>query len=154
MGATGLRFYKNIETPTYIHMCREYIDVLMLFNTAHDCDVTTCSISFDTAWVYFSVGIELLKDVDSNAKDYSYQHKYPEFPEVPRPILAAAWESNNYDAVDVLLEMEPDTRALWTDDAESKNPPKPLFFQVKFRPNPWGVFSGKNPPKTPGFIFT
>lgn len=75
-------------------------------------------------------GIELLKDVDSNAMDYSYQHKYPEFPEVPRPILAAAWESNNYDAVDVLLEMEPDTRVLWTDDAESKNPPKPLFFQV------------------------
>lgn len=71
-----------------------------------------------------------MKDVDSNAMDYSYQHKYPEFPEVPRPILAAAWESNNYDAVDVLLEMEPDTRVLWTDDAESKNPPKPLFFQV------------------------
>uniref|UniRef100_A0A8W8HLX3 Uncharacterized protein n=1 Tax=Magallana gigas TaxID=29159 RepID=A0A8W8HLX3_MAGGI len=80
------------------------------------------------SWV--KQGIELLKDVDSNAMDYSYQHKYPEFPEVPRPILAAAWESNNYDAVDVLLEMEPDTRVLWTDDAESKNPPKPLFFQI------------------------
>jgi hypothetical protein len=62
--------------------------------------------------------------------DYSYQHRYPEYPEVPRPILAAAWESNNYDAVDVLLDMEPDTRVLWTDDAESKNPPKPVFFQV------------------------
>ena len=140
MGAVGWRFYKNLRRQHVSISVANIYYVLLLFNTAHDCDMTTCSISLYAD--YFLVGIELLKDVDSNAKDYSYQHKFPEFPEVPRPILAAAWESNNYDAVDVLLEMEPDTRALWTDDAESKNPPKPLFFQVKIRPNPDGGGGG------------
>ena len=72
---------------------------------------------------------ELLKAVDCNAKDYSYQYSYPHYPEVPRPLLAAAWESNNYDAVDVLMDMTPNTRVLWTN--QSDMPARPLFFHVR-----------------------
>lgn len=75
-------------------------------------------------------GTELMKHVDPNAKDFSYQHSYPEYPEVPRPLLAAAWESNNYDAVDVLMDMNPNTRMLYSNEDEKLNPPKPIFFQV------------------------
>lgn len=73
---------------------------------------------------------ELLKNVDVNTRDFSYQHSFPEFPETPRPLLASAWESNNFDAVDVLMCMKPDTRILWTNEESSRNPPKPIFFQL------------------------
>lgn len=73
---------------------------------------------------------ELLKSVDVNTRDFSYQYAYPEYPETPRPLLASAWESNNFDAVDVLMNMKPDTRVLWTYEGSSKNPPKPVFFQL------------------------
>ncbi|XP_062571871.1 uncharacterized protein LOC134233834 [Saccostrea cucullata] len=113
----------DIHKVDLLHMIEEYE------NPNEMCLALNAGFGFIVkSWV--KQGIELLKGVDCDAKDYSYQHKYPEFPEVPRPILAAAWESNNYDAVDVLLDMEPDTRVLWTDDTESKNPPKPLFFQI------------------------
>ena len=73
---------------------------------------------------------ELLKNVDVNTRDFSYQHSYPEFPETPRPLLASAWESNNLEAVDVLMDMNPDTRILWSNEASTKNPPTPIFFQL------------------------
>lgn len=73
---------------------------------------------------------ELLKNVDVNTRDFSYQHSYPEFPETPRPLLASAWESNNLEAVDVLMDMNPDTRILWSNEESTKNPPTPIFFQL------------------------
>lgn len=78
--------------------------------------------------MFLLLDAELLKNVDVNTKDFSYQYAYPEFPEHPRPLLASAWESNNLDAVDVLMNMKPDTRVLWT--YEERSPPKPVFFQV------------------------
>lgn len=84
---------------------------------------------FNTYYILYT-GTELMKHVDPNAKDFSYQHSYPEYPEVPRPLLAAAWESNNYDAVDVLMDMNPNTRMLYSNEDEKSNPPKPIFFQV------------------------
>jgi len=73
-----------------------------------------------------------MKNVDVNTKDYSYQYDFPDYPEVPRPLLAAAWETNSFDTVDVLMDMKPDTRVLYTNRKESECPPKPLFFQVCF----------------------
>lgn len=70
----------------------------------------------------------IITNMDVNAKDYGYQYHYKEYPASPRPVIAASWESNNYEAVDVIMELKPDTRVLWTPD--SKNPPKPVFFQV------------------------
>ena len=69
--------------------------------------------------------------MDVNTKDYSYQYHYKDYPEVPRPVIAASWESNSFEAVDVIMELNPNTRVLWTAGPESKNPPKPVFFQVR-----------------------
>lgn len=75
-------------------------------------------------------GTDLVKSVDPNTSDYSYQYNYPDSPEVPRPLLAAAWETNSYDTVDVLMDMNPNTRALYSNEPDTVNPPKPLFFQL------------------------
>lgn len=71
-----------------------------------------------------------MKTTNPNACDYSYQYEYPSYPPVPRPLLAACWETNSLDTVDVIMNMNPDTRVPYTYEDESKNPPKPLFFQV------------------------
>ena len=89
-----------------------------------------CIISINCIRYWYLIDAELLKNVDVNTRDFSYQHSYPEFPETPRPLLASAWESNNLEAVDVLMDMNPDTRILWSNEASTKNPPTPIFFQV------------------------
>jgi len=68
--------------------------------------------------------------MDVNTKDYCYQYHWRDTPLAPRPLVAASWESSSYDSVDVIMELNPDTRVLWTPDNEAKNPPKPVFFQV------------------------
>ena len=72
----------------------------------------------------------IINNMDVNTKDYSYQYHFQEYPEVPRPVVAASWESNSYESVDVIMELNPNTRVLWTPGPESKNPSKPVFFQV------------------------
>ncbi|KAL5005264.1 hypothetical protein ScPMuIL_018720 [Solemya velum] len=71
-----------------------------------------------------------LSNIDVNTKDHSYQYQYPSYPEVPRPLLASAWESDSYEAVDVLMDLRPDTRTLYSNESEEKNPEKPIFFQL------------------------
>lgn len=68
--------------------------------------------------------------MDVNTKDFCYQYHWHDTPVVPRPLVAASWESNSYEAVDVIMELSPDTRVLWTPENESQNSPKPVFFQV------------------------
>lgn len=70
--------------------------------------------------------------MDVNSKDYCYQFHWRDTPVSPRPVIAASWESNNFEAVDVIMELNPDTRVLWTPENESINPPKPVFFQVRY----------------------
>ncbi|XP_041369600.1 uncharacterized protein LOC121383575 [Gigantopelta aegis] len=71
-----------------------------------------------------------MNNIDINTRDYSYQYRYPDYPEVPQPLLAALWEKDIFEIVDILMEMKPDTSVLYSNEPESKSPPKPLFFQV------------------------
>lgn len=103
-----------------------------LFSNPGECRTYKACILLKRTVVFIYIDAELLKSVDVNTRDFSYQYAYPEYPETPRPLLASAWESNNFDAVDVLMNMKPDTRVLWTYEGSSKNPPKPVFFQVFF----------------------
>ena len=68
--------------------------------------------------------------MDVNTKDHSYQFHWKDTPVCPRPVIAASWESNSYESVDVIMELNPNTRVLWTQDHEVNMPPKPIFFQV------------------------
>lgn len=70
-----------------------------------------------------------MDNIDINSKDHSYQYRYPEYPEVPLPILAALWEGNMEENIAILLEMGVDTSVLFSYNPEVE-PPKPLFFQV------------------------
>ncbi|XP_060065525.1 uncharacterized protein LOC132545870 [Ylistrum balloti] len=67
--------------------------------------------------------------IDINVTDYSYQYRYPDYPEVPLPVLAALWEGDMEDNIAVLLGMGVDTSVLFSYNPEVE-PPKPLFFQV------------------------
>ena len=71
-----------------------------------------------------------MNNIDINTRDVSYQYRYPDYPEVPQPLLAALWEKDIYEVVDILMEMKPDTSVLYSHEPESKSAPKPLFFQV------------------------
>ena len=73
----------------------------------------------------------IISNMDVDTKDHSYQYHFREYPEVPRPVIAASWESSSYESVDVIMELNPNTRVLWTPGPESTNPPKPVFFQVR-----------------------
>ena len=76
----------------------------------------------------------IINNMDVNTKDCSYQYKHRDYPEAPRPLLAASWESGNLDTVNAIMELKPDTRTLWSPEYESKNRPKPVFFQVSIIP--------------------
>ncbi|XP_052276622.1 uncharacterized protein LOC127875909 isoform X2 [Dreissena polymorpha] len=72
----------------------------------------------------------IINNMDVNTKDFCYQYHWRDTPVSPRPLLAASWESNSFEAVDVIMELNPDTRVLWSMDVDTKNPPKPVFFQL------------------------
>lgn len=65
---------------------------------------------------------------DVNTVDHSYQFYYPVSPEVPQPLLAAVWETNNYEVIDVLMQHHPNTSVLYANQKWSH--PMPLFFHV------------------------
>lgn len=107
------------------------VDLLQLLekyeNTNELALATTAGMGFIVRmWVKQGI----IKNMDVNAKDYCYQYHWRDTPVAPRPVVAASWESNNFEAVDVIMELNPDTRMLWTPEHESKNPPKPVFFQL------------------------
>ncbi|XP_052794687.1 uncharacterized protein LOC128227844 isoform X2 [Mya arenaria] len=72
----------------------------------------------------------IVNNMNVNTRDYCYQFHWRDTPVCPRPIVAASWESNSYESVDVVMEMQPDTRVLWTPDYDTRNQPKPVFFQL------------------------
>ncbi|KAK7501668.1 hypothetical protein BaRGS_00007099 [Batillaria attramentaria] len=79
----------------------------------------------------------IMKNIDVNAKDYSYQYGYPDYPTSPLPLLAAVWETNNYDMVVELMRLGPDTAVPFRLEPEAHHKRKPLFFYLlepKMRP--------------------
>lgn len=80
---------------------------------------------------------DIMKNMDINTRDISYQYGYPDYPSSPRPLLAAVWETNNYDMVVELMKMEPDLSVPFRFEPEAHHKAKPLFFYVidpKIRP--------------------
>lgn len=107
------------------------VDLLQLLekyeNTNELALATTAGMGFIVRmWVKQGI----ISNMDVNTKDHSYQYNFRGYPECPRPVVAASWESNNFEAVDVIMELNPNTRVLWTPGPESTNPPKPVFFQI------------------------
>ena len=66
--------------------------------------------------------------IDVNTKDFSHTLQFGHHPHTPQPLLAAAWEQNNYDIVDAIMEFQPDTSIMYSNGQDER--PKPLFFQV------------------------
>ncbi|XP_076443494.1 uncharacterized protein LOC143281995 [Babylonia areolata] len=73
---------------------------------------------------------DIMKNMDINARDSSYQYGYPDYPSCPRPLLAGVWETNNYDMVAELMKMEPDLSVPFRFEPEAHHKAKPLFFYV------------------------
>ncbi|GFN80508.1 acyl-CoA-binding domain-containing protein 6 [Plakobranchus ocellatus] len=69
-----------------------------------------------------------LQNCDVNTRDITYQVRYPDFPESSQPLVAAVWETNNYDAVKALLDLGPDTGQLYYTDKNII--PWPASFQL------------------------
>lgn len=72
---------------------------------------------------------DILENIDINTKDHSYQYNYVDYQCVPQPLLASAWEQNDYGVVDVLMELGVDTATMFSYGGVDEKP-KPLFFQV------------------------
>ncbi|KAL3866690.1 hypothetical protein ACJMK2_043971 [Sinanodonta woodiana] len=72
----------------------------------------------------------IVNNMDVNTRDHSYQFKWIGYPCNPRPLVSASWETGNYETVDVIMDLNPDMRVLWTPDPDGTNPAKPLFFQL------------------------
>lgn len=72
----------------------------------------------------------IVKNIDVNFKDYSYQYGYPDYPVTPIPLLAAVWETNNRDMVSQLISLGPDTNVPFKFEPEAHHRGKPLFFYV------------------------
>lgn len=107
------------------------VDLLQLLekyeNTNELALATTAGMGFIVRmWVKQGI----ISNMDVDTKDHSYQYHFQEYPEVPRPVIAASWESSSFESVDVIMELNPNTRVLWTPGPESTNPPKPVFFQI------------------------
>ncbi|KAJ8304772.1 hypothetical protein KUTeg_018355 [Tegillarca granosa] len=79
----------------------------------------------------------IMENIDINTKDHSYQYNYVDYQCVPQPLLASAWEQNDYGVVDVLMELGVDTATVFSYGGVDEKP-KPLFFQL---------ISGKVKPK-------
>lgn len=107
------------------------VDLLQLLekyeNTNELALATTAGMGFIVK-MWIKQGI--INNMDVNTKDHSYQYRFQDYPESARPLIAASWESNSYESVDVIMDLKPDTRVLWSPDVESKNAPKPVFFQM------------------------
>ncbi|KAK3096982.1 hypothetical protein FSP39_005355 [Pinctada imbricata] len=122
---------KTVRVKSLVENDIQKVDLLHLLEKYENSNEMCLALNAGFGFIvksWFKQGVEVMNGVDCNAKDHSYQHAFPDFPEVPRPLLAAAWESNNFEAVDVLMDMNPDTRVLWTNEKESINAPKPIFF--------------------------
>ena len=74
--------------------------------------------------------IVLSGNADVNTQDCSYLYHYPNSPQVKQPLLAAAWELDNCDVIDVLMKCHPDTSQLYVNHRWKQ--PMPLFFHVSF----------------------
>ncbi|XP_035829763.1 uncharacterized protein LOC101849275 [Aplysia californica] len=70
----------------------------------------------------------ILTNISVNTLDLSHQQRYPDYPEAPQPLLAATWETNSFDAVDTLMDLNPDTSVLYACDKALT--PKPLVFHL------------------------
>lgn len=80
---------------------------------------------------------DIMKNMDVNAKDCSYQYGYPDYPISPKPLLASVWETNNYEMVAELMTLEPDSGVPYRFEPEAHHTAKPLFFFLidpKMRP--------------------
>ncbi|XP_071118626.1 uncharacterized protein [Haliotis cracherodii] len=78
----------------------------------------------------------ILTNHDVNTRDHAYQRHYPECPEVPQPLLAVTWETNSLDAMEMIMDLKPNTSVLYNEYSDPSQA-KPLFFHVltsQFRP--------------------
>lgn len=66
---------------------------------------------------------------DVNTMDHAYQRHYPECPEVPQPLLAVTWETNSLDAMEMIMDLKPNTSVLYNEYSDPSQA-KPLFFHV------------------------
>ncbi|KAL5004081.1 hypothetical protein ScPMuIL_017537 [Solemya velum] len=71
----------------------------------------------------------LMENINVSIKDMSYQYRYPDYPDVPQPLLAAVWETGILECVDTLMDLGVDTQVLYS-NRMPEDPPKPLFFQL------------------------
>ena len=70
----------------------------------------------------------IAEGADVNTQDVSYMYRYPNSPRVPQPLLAAAWEQDNYDIIDLLMTYKPDTSLVYVNHRWKQQ--MPLFFHV------------------------
>ena len=73
---------------------------------------------------------DIMKNMDVNTRDSSYQYQYKDYPTCPRPLLAAVWEINSLDMVNELMCMHPDSSVPFRFEPEAHHTAKPLFFYV------------------------
>lgn len=79
----------------------------------------------------------IMKNMDVNAKDYSYQYGYPDYPTSPLPLLASVWGTNNLGMIVELMRLCPDTAVPFRFEPDAHHQRKPLFFYLldpKLRP--------------------
>uniref|UniRef100_A0A2C9KRZ7 Uncharacterized protein n=2 Tax=Biomphalaria glabrata TaxID=6526 RepID=A0A2C9KRZ7_BIOGL len=114
-----------------VHMCETQLDTVLLLEKYENTNEMALSmLSGKLQFVGMWKAAEHLQKVDINAKDFSYQFYYRDYPTAPRPLLAAVWEINQLRLVDAFMELNPDTCVKYTFESEAASPPKPLFFQL------------------------
>lgn len=67
--------------------------------------------------------------VNIDAVDASHQLRYPDYPEAPIPLVAATWETNCHDAIDAVMDMNPNISVLYAPDKDMI--PTPVIFRVR-----------------------
>ncbi|XP_025078053.1 uncharacterized protein LOC112554486 [Pomacea canaliculata] len=72
----------------------------------------------------------IIRSIDINTKDYSYQYSYRDYPTAPLPLLASVWETNSYSMVSEFLSLGPDTNVPFKFEPEAHHMMKPLFFYL------------------------
>ena len=83
-------------------------------------------------YAFFSISDQnSMENIDVNIRDHSYQFNYQNYPESPQPLLVYCWECASLENVNILLEMGADTSSLFSYNP-GKDPPLPLFFQVRW----------------------
>ncbi|ESO94574.1 hypothetical protein LOTGIDRAFT_232377 [Lottia gigantea] len=77
------------------------------------------------------------KNCDPDFIDIAHEQFSPQRSVAPQPLLAATWETNRLSAVEVLMDLKPDTNILYSTNPPVI-PPKPLYFHLfecEYRPS-------------------